>query len=516
MEFGPENDTMRILLSVGLALALVHPHAAAQEEAPDVEVEQGLVYLEAMQRAFRRAIERAQPSVVSVFVVDADWRGQDFLPGRMQFRNPNDPDNWDFAPISFGSGVILDQEAHILTAYHAVRDVQDPRREILVRFSDGRKFQASIYAADPRSDLAVLRLENVQEPPNVTPIKIGDGDKLYPGQFVLAIGNPYASAAVDGETSASWGIISNIRRRAVPSDADESTGPTQSLQVHQTLIQTDARLNTGISGGALINIRGELIGVTMALSAAVGFETPGGFALPTNDLTRRTIEALRQGKEMEYGFVGIQPQTITEQQAAEMQSLPVDGALVGKIYTFVPAFRAGLRDGDIITHVEGKRIHSANDLVLAVGSRPADTILNVQVVRRKEKLSLDLPLAKYPVNGPVINTNKRPLWGGVRVDHLSLILKNFSRFAEASLTPNELSQGGVLILDASPGGEAAEQGLQPGQIITKVNDAVVAHPDDFDKLMSQASGKVTLTVVDPMRDDPTRVRQVTLDPRKTE
>lgn len=485
---------MKKWMSAGVVWLLAISAAKAQPP----EALEGLRHLEAIQAAFRFAIDKAKPSVVSIFVIDADSNTTQplILQPRLQSQDPNDPEYWRFEPLSFGSGVVVDDEAHILTAYHVVRSsYENPRQQILVRLHDGSKFQAQIYAADPRSDLAVLQLERGDKPAPVTPIEIGKGEELYPGQFVLAIGNPYSVAAVDGETSASWGIISNIRRRAIPSVSEDSLETTQSLQLQRTLVQTDARLNTGISGGALINIKGQLVGVTMALSASVGFETPGGFALPTDDLTRRTIDALRQGKEMEYGFVGIVPTTIDAQEAEATGALPVSGAKVSTIFSYLPAYQAGLREGDIITHIEGKRIHNINELVLAVGSRPVDTKLPVQVVRKKEKLDLVLPLAKYPVMGEIIATNKRPVWNGIRVDHLSVIL---GPRTSQSYFEEDLRNGGVVIRYVDPNSRAYdEHGLREGQIITEVNGSPVRHPDEFEKQVTEAKGPVSLTIFNP-------------------
>src|SRR5581483_8531300 len=201
-------------------------------------------------------------------------------------------------PEAYGSGVVLSAQGLVLTSYHVVRDAA----KAFVRLPGGKGSYADIHAADPRSDLAVLRLLSSKTLP-VRPLPLGDGGKLERGQFVLSLANPFAAGFRDGQPSASWGIISNLRRRASGLKREEDGFKT--LHHYGTLVQLDARLNLGCSGGALVNIKGEVVGLTTSWAGIHGGETPGGFAIPFDAGMRRIIDVLLRGEEVEYGFLGV-------------------------------------------------------------------------------------------------------------------------------------------------------------------------------------------------------------------
>src|SRR5262249_42894439 len=154
-----------------------------------------------------------------------------------------------------------------------------------------------------RSDLAVLKLQ--ERLPDLKPIKLGDGGAARKGQFILSLANPFAAGFRDGSPSASWGILSNVRRR-MPGGLTEVERNRLQLQQFGNLFQLDARLNLGCSGGAVLNLDGELIGLSTAQAALSGVETPGGFALPLDAGVRRILEVLKRGEEVEYGFLGVE------------------------------------------------------------------------------------------------------------------------------------------------------------------------------------------------------------------
>ena len=465
------------IVSLNLPLALAQP-----PEDVAALAQQGVKQLQAMEAAFHQAIDKARPSVVSIFLQDVTQGAglePQFAPG---IGRPYAP---AAQPASFGSGVIIRKEGFVATCYHVVRSAaRGGNFGIRVMLHDGSTFQATVYAADPRSDLAVLKL-NSANPLDLTPITIGDGSGLFPGQFVLALGNPFGVAEVDGSISASWGIISNTRRRPAPPQMTEST---ESMVFQgRTLVQTDARLNMGSSGSALINIQGELVGIGMALSAAVGFEAPGGFAQPIDAATHRILDTLADGKEVEYGFIGI---------SFERPSLPLGtgrdakGVMVAKIA--LPSTReAGLFAGDVIQEVNGHPIKDVHDLIFTVGSLPAGTKLRTKVVRKGVEQELTLMLGKFPLREEPIVTNKRPLFQGLRVDHLSTLVD--SRNVGFGDEDGGLPPYGVTVREVVPGSPAAEKGIQPKQVILSVNGEKVLDPDQFDQLVAGATGPVRLT-----------------------
>ena len=205
---------------------------------------------------------------------------------------------------------------------------------------------------------------------------------------MIALGNPHAIAR-DGEVSASWGIVSNLRRKVAPRPAVGSTP----IKLHHfgTLIQTDARLNLGTSGGALINLRGELVGLTTALAAIAGYEKSAGYAIAVDSVFRRVVDKLKQGREVEYGFLGVSPSDLTVYQRRRgARGVQIDAVVNG-----TPA--AGvLRTGDQVTHIDGSAIHTAGDLMLAVGKLDAGAAVRLNVGALGPSSSVSCPPDQEP------------------------------------------------------------------------------------------------------------------------
>ena len=217
---------------------------------------------------------------------------------------PTDP---SFIPSEYGSGVVVDRRGLILTAYHVLGEDSD----YYVTTPDRKVYRAWVKGADPRSDLAVLSIDAA----GLVPIALGDATTLRKGQFVITLGNPYAIAR-DGQASAGWGIVANLARKAPPSPEDSEPSAQRTLHHFGTLIQTDAKLNIGASGGPLLNLKGEMVGLCVALAALAGYETSAGYAIPVDATFRRVLDTLKQGREVEYGFLGIQPANLRPQRGA--------------------------------------------------------------------------------------------------------------------------------------------------------------------------------------------------------
>ncbi len=263
----------------------------------------------AIQQAMVQAIARAERSVVAIARVRKERGGIAGQGGREALSWDRSvmgvpaalPTSPDFVPNEFATGVVLDRQGHILTNYHVLGDPQENDYYVWVQ---RRPFRATrvevpeqVKAGDPWTDLAVLKVAAT----DLEPIVLGDASQLRKGMLVLALGNPYAIAR-DGEASASWGIVSNLRRAAPVGPAVNALQPdAQSLHQFGTLIQTDARLDRGTSGGALVNLKGEMVGLTTSLAALGGFEQPGGFAIPVDDAFRKTVETLKQGARRRTG-----------------------------------------------------------------------------------------------------------------------------------------------------------------------------------------------------------------------
>ncbi|MGH9677542.1 MAG: PDZ domain-containing protein, partial [Candidatus Acidiferrum sp.] len=343
----------------------------------------------------------------------------------------------------------------------------------------GKGSWADIHASDPRSDLAVLSLQ--QPPAGLRAITFGDGGKVKKGQFVIGLANPFAAGFRDGSPSASCGIISNLRRRA-PGPVSEVNRARVSFHHFGTLIQTDVRLNTGCSGGALLKLDGELIGLTSALAALAGVETPGGFAIPLDGNTRRIINVLARGEEVEYGFLGVSLTPPSRSSPVVQLSAVIGGS---------PAQLAGVSPNDSVVSINGEPVRENDDLFLLVGSQLAGSEVTLELeeygTRRRRTIG-PIRLAKYYVTGSAIASRRPAARGGLRVDYASVL-------AQRDVFRQSIPRG-VIVREIIPHSPAEKiQLLQPDRIIRRVNGEEVNTPAEFYRQMDKANGQAELTVL---------------------
>ncbi|HEX3656373.1 MAG TPA: trypsin-like peptidase domain-containing protein [Pirellulales bacterium] len=443
----------------------------------------GLAAVAALEQAMVSAIETAQRSVVSIARVSlrGDEAGRDrhadvFQPfNQPVISPPHDPTDPDFVPNEFATGVVVDRTGLILTNYHVV----DPDSAHYVTTVDRKVFQTKIKAADPRSDLAILQIVDATGTEFV-PIKFGDAKRLKKGQIVISLGNPYAIAR-DGQVSASWGIVSNMARKAVPRTSYIEEEPT--LHQYGTLIQTDAKLNLGTSGGALVNLKGEMVGLTTALAATSGYEQAAGYAIPVDATFLRIIETLKTGRDVTYGFLGVAPMNLAAHEVLKGKQ----GMRVERVNDGTPAKRAGLRRDDVITHVNGEPIFDADGLRLEVGKLPAASVATLTVERGGQTFVEQVTLAKYRVRGKAIATVREPDWRGLRVD-----------FPSAVLIPQVLDEtydSAVAVSEVTEDSPAYKAGLRVGMLITYVGNTPVDKPVDFRREVAGQPGDVALKIM---------------------
>lgn len=482
-----------------------------------------------LQEAFQEAIKKAEPSIACILVSRSDvyqrWFGQTIpedQPGRLGAFHPafailrvppgdeervkelrknrpeielkklfdlGDPAN---VPEAFGSGVVINSKGLVLTNYHVVREAT----KLYVRLPGAKGCYADIHAADPRSDLAVLRLLDDGLLP-VPAIKRGDASGIRKGQLVLSLANPFAAGFQDGSPSASWGIISNIRRRAPGAAQWEQDRAKMTLHHYGTLLQLDARLNLGCSGGAVIDLKGELIGLTTALAALTGSETAGGFAVPMDAAMRRIIDVLERGEEVEYGFLGVG----FDRDVRRGEEVRVSSVISGS-----PAQRLGapldevLIPQDAILSVNGTPIRENDDLFLAIGTLLAGAEARLEVRSQGRKKMVTVTLDKFYVPGKFIASRKPAAVRGLRVDYTSVLYQRDRPF------PGILK--GVFVREVLPGSPADMARLQDA-IIARVNDREVSTPAEFYRTCEKLSGPLEFTIVN--RSESSGFRKVKLD-----
>jgi serine protease Do len=395
-----------------------------------------------------------------------------------------DLSNPETVPEAYGSGVVIDANGLILTNFHVI----DKATKIYVRLPGSRGGYADIVAADGRSDLAVLRMQSF--PADLKTIAFGDGGKVRTADFIVTVVYPFA-AGFRGDPSFDIGVVSSVLQR-VPAPSDEIKR-AKPLAQYGTMIQTNARLNLGCSGGALLNLDGQLVGLTTSLAALTGGETAGGYAIPMNANVRKMIEVLKRGEEVEYGFLGV---TVVPENRSDGR-----GVVIGDVAPGMPAARAGMIGGDMVTSINGAPVREQEDLFLNISAALAGTEAVIEFRRGTEKRTIKVRLAKSSHAEPVIASNRPQPVFGVRVDYSSTL----------SLDSNPPE--GVLIREIDAG-SAAEKELKSWAdrsrlLVVAVNGKPVPTPADFYR---EAAGKssVTLDIVEAVRDAESTRKQVIL------
>jgi len=451
----------------------------------------------ALENVLVGVIDRCEESVVAIARVRVQRPGEgfarEFRPdpfGRRRIStaaaNPTDP---DFIPNQFATGVVVDRRGLILTAAHVLADDS----EYYITTHDRKVYTAEVKAADPRSDLAVLSVKA----DDLIPIALGDGGHVRKGQIVIALGNPYAIAR-DGEASASWGLVANVARKAPPVlDEFEPTGRS-TLHHFGTLIQTDAKLNLGTSGGPLLNLQGKMVGLTTSTAAMAGYETAAGFAMPVDTTFRRVLDTLKEGREVEYGFLGIQPANLTiKERLAGLRGMRIRRVVPG-----TPADQYDLMEDDLVTAVDGVPIFDADDLMLQVGRMPVEAVPRISFIRDDRPREIEVPLAKYPHRSRPIVTSRRPPWRGMRIDYSTALFNADGGVLGGSRT----FDGGVLVTEVKPGTPAWEAGLRRGMMIGQIGSTKIGSPGDFRTAVSGKAGTLQVHLVD--EEDGSAVRAV--------
>lgn len=474
--------------------------AAAQAQLPAAD--DALAVVAAVEQATMSAIEVAERSVVAI----ARMRRNQAPPAQVdqlrfeQFRlgnpfpSPDLPDNPDFVPALFGSGIVISEDGFIVTCGHVLGDPLEHDYYVwLNKQSYAARvvaMPAKVLASEPFSDLAVLKIDAS----NLTPATFGQTE-LRKGQFVLALGNPQAIAR-DGRASASWGIISNLNRVAPADVASSGDSGKETLHHFGTLIQTDAKLNLGMSGGALVNLKGEVIGLTTALAAAAGYEQSAGYAIAVDAMFLRVVETLKAGKLPEFGFLGIQPEDLRSTEKARGFS----GARVSVVIPGLPGEQAGLRADDVIFKVNQVAISDRNDLFRELSRSAAGSQVSLSIhrfrpgVNAPEVLLLPTRLSKKPISTrrPGYAMNAPAKWRGMLVDYASAIQPELMRTGAGGNRRGSLK---LAILSVDPDTPAWQAGLRPGQAVVSVAGDIAETPDDFYRLVQAASGSVSLTIV---------------------
>jgi serine protease Do len=371
-----------------------------------------------------------------------------------------------------GSGVILTQDGYIVTNNHVV----DGASSVTVTLSDKREFKAKVIGTDAKSDIAVIKIDAGSLPC----ITVADSSKVQVGDYALAVGDPFGV----GQT-VTMGIVSATGRSHL------------GIEDYENFIQTDAPINPGNSGGALVNDRGELIGINTAIIAHGSEGNQGiGFAIPAN-MARSVMEQIVDHGKVTRAYLGILPQDVTPDLAKQFGEKEARGALVAEVTASSPAEKSGLQRGDIVLDVNGKPVTDSNDLRMTISMMAPDSDADLKVLRNGSDKDISVKLSAMPAelgaknnsgdnseeNG---NGSASSALSGVSVENLDAQAAN-----ELGLSPNTK---GVVVTKVDPSSEAAEAGLRRGDVIQEANRQPVTNTAEFERAMHSSNDKPLLLV----------------------
>jgi len=438
-------------------------------------------------------VKKAAPSVVSIYSTRTVKVRNPFQndPLFRQFFGDQLPDTHKEQDL--GSGVIISSDGYILTANHVVNGAD----EIKVAFGgdNGKEFDAKIIGTDPRTDVAVLKIDATGLPA----VALGDSSQLEIGDVVLAIGNPFNI----GQT-VTMGIISALGRHGYGIN-----GPMG----YEDFIQTDAAINPGNSGGALVDAEGRLIGINTWIASSSGGSEGVGFAVPVN-LARRVMESLITSGKVSRGYLGVSINDLTPDLARAFDFQNSGGALIGDVFEGTPAAKAGIKSGDIITEINGKPVADANNLTLAVSQMTPGTEATVKVFRQGATKTFTVKLGELPSetaqndNGKnTTDSSTTDALDGVTVDDLD------SQARDELKIPSDIK--GALVTDVSEDSNAADAGLQKNDVIVEIDRQPVAGADAAVKLAGAAKGnQILLKIWRRESDDFASTTYLTVDNTK--
>ncbi len=416
--------------------------------------------LQALQKDTRNIADTVLPSVVKIDVsstVEVSNRENFFFFFDNPFNGQDDEDNnvpkREYSQQGLGSGIIVrkgnSNTYYVLTNEHVINNAD----EVLVSTYDGEQYSAQLVGVDVGRDLAIISFESKKDH---TVAKLGDSDSLNPGDIVFAIGNPY-----DFQFSITFGIISALNR--------ESRGRKDSGNLNN-YIQTDAAVNRGNSGGPLVNINGEVIGINTWIYSESGGGNEGlSFAVPINNAILSIDSVIEKGK-VEYGWLGV---NISDVVFRQMSSLgQKEGAFVVGVYPNSPADKAGVRPGDIIYAVDNKNIKDTGELITGIASLPPNKKVTVDLYRSNVSLSLSIRLG----DREEATSEEAEVWPGFKISEITEGVKNRIQVSE-----------GVIITFVYPESIAQTAGLRAGDVIEKINNVKIRNLKDFYSNLNLAS-----------------------------
>jgi len=428
--------------------------------------------LRALSRAISKLATQTRPAVVSIYTTKTiRMRGFERTPfgppfdelfGRRFPRGPV-PNERKFRQRGLGSGFIIDAEkGYIVTNNHVVAGADD----IKVRLSDKRVLDGKLVGADAKTDIAVVQIKAK----DLKEIKLGDSDNLKVGDFVVAVGSPFGL-----RETVSLGIVSAKGRSNL------------GIEDYEDFIQTDAAINVGNSGGPLVNIDGEVVGVNTAILSRTGGSVGVGFAIPVN-MARGIIAQLVKSGKVTRGWLGVMIQDLTPEVADKFGLKQTEGALVTRVVEKTPAAKAGLEPGDVIIKYGGQKVENVAKLRHRVAATRPGSSVKVVVLRKAKEKTLTVAIEK------LTDSVVAAVTGGGGSKDLGLSVQDLT--PELSKSLGIKTKGGVAVTAVAEDGPAAAKGIKRGDVIIEVNRQRVKNAADFEAALRKADlGKGVLMLV---------------------
>jgi serine protease Do/serine protease DegQ len=412
-------------------------------------------------------LEKVTPAVVNIAAIgEIQVRQRNSLLNDPVFRHFFDlPSNTQTKKFrSLGSGVIVDaKNGYLISNHHVIADA----KTIIVNFKDGRQMEAKLIGSDPRTDVAILQIPAK----GLTAVPLSNSDKLRVGDFAVAIGNPFGL----GQTVTS-GIVSALGRSGL------GLSGKGSAQNFEEFIQTDAAINVGNSGGALVNLNGELIGINTAiLSPNKGGNVGIGFAIPVN-MAKTVMQQLIEHGEIQRGYFGVVVQTLTPELAEALQTNLTKGAIIASIEKDSPAEQSGLQLHDIVTSVNGSHVNNSAEMRNRIGLLNVGDNVSMVVHRGSEKLVLHTKITGDNGSGKIDGSEFDPRLAGAI----------FSDIPAESPLHDRVK--GIYIYGIKQGAPAISAGLEPGDILVSINRKTVRNLQEAQQAFSGKQGQLLMNI----------------------
>ena len=372
----------------------------------------------------------------------------------------------------FGSGVIVSEDGTILTNHHVIKDAD----KIVVELKDQKTYEAKVIGFDPPSDLAVLKIEG-KEFPFLT---LGDSEKVRVGDIVLAIGNPLGIGQ-----SVTSGIISAKGRQTMLGNGS-----------FQDFLQTDAPINQGNSGGALVNVNGELVGINSQILSRSGGNIGIGFSIPSN-MAKSVMKQLIENGKVRRGMLGVEIRKLDKDDLESLNLKNTTGVLVNKVQDNSAAGKAGIKRYDIITAIDGEKIENGNSLRNKVASTKPGTEITLKIVRNEKEMEIKVTLGEFATKKPSADSSESGNTEEPKVENdgkFGFDLQPLSPELAQKLRVDSKIKG-VIITKIKAGSPAAEKGLRIGDIISEINRVEVLTLEEVRSALNKSNGKAVLLLI---------------------